>query len=169
MKIYIGFSKPVSSFTPFAWIIQRVISRPYDHVYIRFPEPMTNQYMIFQASKEMVNLYNAQIFQSINTPIKEYEIDISNDQYKALWSFIKANLGIPYSLLEDFGILLMKIFKIKQPFNEGLSAEFCSKLGANVCILLGLPITDNPNSIDPSKLDTILSQIPLNVSMNPRF
>ncbi len=52
--LYIGFSAPSGKFEPFAWIIQWVESRPYDHVYIRFPEPATNEYMIFQASKQMV-------------------------------------------------------------------------------------------------------------------
>jgi hypothetical protein len=157
--IYIGFSKPAPGrFVPFAWIIQKVESRAYDHVYIRFPEPM-GDYLVFQASKEMVNLYNMSIFSSLNVPVKEYEIDITPDQYDKLWIFIKSNLGIPYSLLEDFGILIMKVFKLKkQPFEQGLSAEFCSKLGANVCLLLGIPITVDPSTIDPSLLDSILSQ-----------
>lgn len=166
--IYIGFSKPIK-FAPFAWVIQKVESRSYDHVYIRFPEP-TGDYLIFQASKEMVNLYNSKIFTSINLPVKEYEINCTDEQYEALWIFIKANLGIPYSLLEDFGILLMKVLHLKkQPFNKGMSAEFCSKLGALICPILGIKIIDDPSTIDPSKLDSILSQAGLKVIDNPQF
>lgn len=161
MKIYIGFSKPTKSFVPFAWLIQRIISRPYDHVYIRFPEPVTNEYMIFQASSTMVNLYSLRIFNSINTSVKEYEVDCTDEQYTNLWKFITNNLGVPYSLIEDFGILLMKVFKLKkQPFSRGLSAEFCSKLGALVCPIIGIDIMQDPGTIDPSRLDSILSQNP---------
>lgn len=159
--IYIGFSKPTPGFKPFAWIIQKIESRSYDHVYIRFPEP-SGEYLIFQASKSIVNLYNERIFLAANVQIKEYAIECTEEQYLALWSFIKANLGIPYSLIEDFGILLMKVFKLKkQPFNRGMSAQFCSKLGAIVCELLGINIDNEPSTIDPSLLDYILSQTTL--------
>lgn len=158
--IYIGFSKPIEGkFSPFAKLIQWVEARPYDHVYIRFPEPVDNEYLIFQASKEMVNLYNLNIFSSMNDSIKEYMIVCTDEQYMALWSFIKKSLGIPYSLKEDFGILLMKIFKLKHnPYDSGMSAQFCSKLGAMVCQILGIEIPDNPSVVDPSLLDSILSQ-----------
>jgi hypothetical protein len=169
MKIYIGFSKPTIFFPIFGWVIQAVESRPYDHVYIRIQEPMDNEYMIFQASKSMVNLYSSKIFLSVNKPIKEYEIDINPDQYVLLWRFIKANLGIPYSLKEDFGILLMKIFHIAQPFNGGFSVEFCSKLGANVCNLLGISMLEDVGSIDPSGLDTILNNKLLMCTENPTW
>src|SRR6266403_3720707 len=158
--VYIGFSSPISGkFSPFAWLIKKIESRSYDHVYIRFPEPVYSSYLIFQASKLMVNLYNPKIFANENSVVKEYSMELTDDQYNKLWSFVLENLGIPYSLLEDFGILLMKVFKIKQPFNSGMSAQFCSKLGANVCILLGINISESPGSIDPSLLDLILSRV----------
>ena len=167
MKIYIGFSKPVSKFAIFGNLIRWVESRPYDHVYIRLPEPMDKEYIIFQASKEMVNIYNKRIFCSENISIKEYELDISDSQYIVLWKFVKANIGIPYSLLEDFGILLMKVLKIKQPFNSGMSSEFCSKLGALVCHMFGIALPIDAGSIDPSLLDSILESNKLPCVENP--
>lgn len=163
MKIYIGFSKP-NKFKPFAWLIQKVENRDYDHVYIRLIEPITNSDIIFQASSTMVNLYNPYLFFNNNVTIKEYEIDITVCQYKVLWIYIVKNLGIPYSLIEDFGILLMKIFNLKnQPFNRGQSAEFCSKLGANVCNILNISMPENVSNIDPTLLDQILSNKQLKV------
>lgn len=157
MKIYIGFSCPISKTTPFAALIKWVESRPYDHVYVRIQEPMDGEYMIFQASKSMVNLYNKDVFSSINTTIKEYEIGINEDQYKVLWRFVKSMLGIPYSLKEDFGILLMKIFHLsKQPFNDGYRSEFCAKLAAQVCSILEVKMPTDEGSIDPTLLDSIL-------------
>lgn len=155
--IYIGFSRPIK-FSIFAWLIQKIESRSYDHVYIRFNEP-TGDELIFQASKEMVNLYNTKIFHEINLSIKEYEINCTDEQYDLLWAFIKANLGVPYSLSEDFGILLMKVFKLKkQPFDKGMSAQFCSKLGAIVCEMFGIEVSDDLSAVDPSKLDYVLSR-----------
>lgn len=161
MKLYIGFSRP-DSFSLFASIIMAVESRKFDHVYVRIQEPMNNTWMVFQASDLAVNLMSAANFQQSFTTVKEYEIEISQDQYNQVWTFINQNLGTPYSFIEDVGILLMKIFNLKsQPFSQGMSAEFCSKLGANVCKLLGLPITLPSDQIDPSGLDSILAGLNL--------
>jgi hypothetical protein len=168
MKIFIGFSKPIKG-NPFAALIQWVEARPYDHVYIRIQEPMDGEYLIFQASGLQVNLINIIIFKSKHQSLKEYEIDITNEQYQILWRFIKSMLGVPYSLKEDFGILLMKIFKIKQPFNDGIKAEFCSKLGATVCQLMNIPISENPDNIDPSGLDMKLQSLNLICNNFPEF
>jgi hypothetical protein len=169
MKIYVGFAGPNGGFVPLAWIIQAVLKRKYDHVYIRFQEP-EGEWMIFQASGFAVNMYNTGIWKGGNTSIKEYEIDITSEQWFALWNFVKYNLGVPYSLKEDFGILLMKCFWLKKnPFDAGMSAEICSQLGANVCKMLGLPIPEDSSSIDPSKLDSILSQKSLPCNNNPNF
>lgn len=157
-KIYIGFSKP-NEFKIFAWIIQLIEKRQYDHVYIRVEESCNNTAMIFQASSIMVNLRSETMFLDKNVSLKEYEINITDEQYAQLWNFINANLGLPYSLSEDFGLLLMKIFKLKdQPFNQGKTAYFCSKLGASVCNLLNIQMPDDIADIDPSDLDTILSE-----------
>jgi hypothetical protein len=171
MKIYIGLSKPTTSFPVFGWLIQWVEARPYDHVYVRLPEPMDNEYMIFQASKEMVNLYSKNIWLTENAPLKEYEIDITPQQYIILWKHVKSSLGIPYSLKEDFGLLLMKIFKFikNNPFSAGGSAEFCSKEAAIVCDLLGIDVGDSPDNIDPSLLDVILSKKGLPCVESPQF
>ena len=169
MKIYIGFSKPKHGFTPFASVIQWVEARPYDHCYIRFQEP-SGEWMIFQASKEMVNLYNPDLWKAENQSLKEYELEITPDQSTNLWKFITKNLGLPYSLLEDFGILLMKIFHTKSNwFNRDGSAAFCSQLCTQVCQLLGLQIPVDSNTVDPTALDSILSQLNLREYSYPVF
>ena len=169
MKIYIGFSIP-TSVNPFAALIKWVEARPYDHVYVRLPDPMDGEYLIFQASNLQVNLYNKDIFQQAHKSLKEYEIDITDEQYKVLWTFVKSMLGVPYSLKEDFGILLMKIFRLaSQPFNDGTKAEFCSKLAAQVCAILGIKLPEDAGAIDPSGLDSILATANLPCVNNPTF
>lgn len=170
MKIYIGFSKPTASLPLFGMLIEWVEARPYDHAYVRLPDPMDGEYLIFQASNLQVNLYNKDIFQQAHQSLKEYEIDITDEQYKALWKFVKSMLGIPYSLKEDLGILLMKIFHLAaQPFNDGNQAEFCSKLAATVCEMLGIKLPEDAGAIDPSLLDSVLSSTTLPCVANPIF
>jgi len=167
MKIFIGFSAP-NKWEPFSWLIQSIESRQYDHVYIRVQDPITQNWMIFQASSLMVNMESATTFLTKNVSYKEYEYDCTDAQFKMLWNFIDSELGTPYSLIEDFGILLMKIFKLKNnPFTAGTSEEFCSKLGATVCQMLGLNIPEDASSIDPSALDTILGNLKLPCVLNP--
>lgn len=168
--IYIGFSSPKNTLMPFAALIKWVEARPYDHAYIRFPDPVSGEYMIFQASKEMVNIYNKDIFSSMNESLKEYTFQCTDEQYLVLWAYIRSNLGIPYSLKEDFGILLMKLFKWKQnPLAQGKSAQFCSELASRVCQILEINIPENPDNIDPTLLDSILSQTTLDVTIKPSF
>lgn len=159
MNIYVGFSRPTTSFPIFAWFIQWVEKRPYDHAYIRFSDPTTQKQMIFQASKNMVNLYSYPIFLQYNKPIKEYTLDIDNVHYNDLWNYITDNLGIPYGLKIDFGIFLMKIipFLKSNPFSDN-NEEVCSVLAAKVCAMLGITIPEDFDSVDPSYLDNLLSQ-----------
>jgi len=169
MKVYIGFSCPIGTFEPFAWLIKWVEARPYDHCYVRFQEP-TGDWMIFQASKEMVNMYAVPIWTQYNQSLKEYEIDVTPEQNGALWSYVKKNLGIPYSLKEDLGILWMKIFKLKDnPYAGGFSAEFCSKNAANVCNILGVKMPEQTDNLDPSALDSILGSAGLPCTLNPNL
>jgi hypothetical protein len=169
MKIYIGFSIPIN-FSIFASLIKWVDARPYDHTYIRLPDPMGQGYLIFQSSSLQVNLYNSAIFQGKYKSLKEYELNITDAQYKELWSFVVSMLGVPYNLKGVFGILLMKIFHLsKQPFNKDHREEFCSELAARVCQMLGIDISEDPSAIDPSALDKILSNTNLNCIDNPNF
>ena len=168
MKIFIGFSSPKSPWKLFANSIKLIEKRPYDHVYVRFPEPLYKKYMIFQASGTMVNMISPEIFLKVNFTIKEYEIEINEEQYGELWSFILTHLGIPYSLKQILGVLLMKIFHIKQPFTE-LDGEICSKLGSQICELLNIQIKEDLNSITPSDLDEILSNQQLKIINSPNI
>lgn len=169
MNIYIGFSAP-NKWEPFSALIQSIESRKYDHVYVRIQDSVTQDWMVFQASSLAVNMVSTATFQVKNVSFKEYALECTDAQYKMLWTFIDSELGVPYSLLEDFGILLMKIFKLKkQPFMAGNTAEFCSKLGATVCQMMGLEIAEDVGAIDPSGLDTILGNLKLPCVENPKF
>lgn len=165
MKVFIGLAGPKKGFVPMAWAIQAILKRKYDHCYIRFQEP-DGEWMIFQASGFAVNMYNADIWSSVNESLKEYEIETDKD----VWGFVKARLGVPYSLKEDFGILLMKIFRLKKnPYSAGGSAEICSQLAADFCKFLGIDIPEDTSTIDPSRMDQILSDKGFKFTLNPKI
>lgn len=168
MKIYIGFSKPIKD-NPFAALIKWVEARQYDHAYVRLQEPMFKEYVIFQASGLAVNLFNTEHFVSRHSIIKEYEIEIDTDQYAMLWKFVISMLGIKYSLKSVFGILLMKVFHIRQILGDGDKSAFCSKLSAQVCAMLGIKLPDDPDSIDPSALDRMLEILNLPMKLDPKI
>lgn len=167
MKIYIGLSGPTSKFAPFAWAIKAVEKRPYDHVYVRFQEPMNNQWMIFQASKAMVNMFSVPWFLHSNEIIKEYEIECTEDQHRELWQFAMNNLGVPYSVKQIIGIFLRKLFHVKQAFPDGAAAEVCAELVARACIMLGMNPAEDPDVITPSDIDEFLGSLSLPCVLNP--
>ena len=167
MKIYIGFSRPTAKFAPFAWAIQAIEKRPYDHAYVRMQEPKNNQWMIFQASKTMVNMFSIPWFLHANIVIKEYEIECSSEHYAKLWKFAMDNLGVPYSTKQIIGIFLRKIFHIKQILPDGTSGEVCSELAARVCKIMDIPITEDLDSITPSDLDELLSSFSIPCVLTP--
>jgi len=120
--------------------------------------------MVFEASKEMVNLYSYEVFLQSNSTVKEYIINTDQSHYSDLWIYIIQSLGIPYSLKIAAGILLMKIFPFKSnPFGNSPNEEVCSELASRVCAILGVPVPLDYSSIDPSALDQLLSNnnIPL--------
>lgn len=158
MKIYIGFSSPTSKFVPFAWAIQAIEKRPYDHAYIRMQEPMNDEWMIFQASKQMVNMYHLSWFLKSNEVIKEYEIDCTDLQYKELWAFAMKTLGTPYSIKQVLAIFLRKLFHFSPKAIDGEAGEVCSELAARVAVIMGLIIDEEFDFITPSDLDYFLSQ-----------
>lgn len=156
MKIYLGLSSPSSKFAPFAELIKWVLKREYDHCYVRFQEP-NGEWMIFQASGLAVNVCNTQIWLKKNYSVKEYEVEITKEQNDFFWQFVKDTVGTPYSLKEDFGILLMKVFHLDEnPYDAGMSAQICSQLMAEVCKRIGIRIDQNTSTIDPSAMDKIL-------------
>lgn len=166
-NIRIGFSSPTTKFVPFAWAVQAIEKRPYDHVYVRIQEPLNGQWMIFQASKEMVNMYSISWFLNSNEVIKEYEIPCTNDQYKDLWQFAMDNLGVPYSTKQIIGILFRKLFRMNQIFPNGTSGEICAELAARVCIMLGFTPKEDLDIITPSDLDYFLESCGVICILNP--
>jgi hypothetical protein len=131
-KIIIGFSKP-NKWKPFAELIKGMLNTNYDHVYIKFHSSSCDRDIIYQASKLMVNFVGVFVFESENIIIKEFEIDISNENYTKLMQFVIDNAGKPYSFKEIIGLTWVNINRlfgrrVENPYKEGNSAYVCSTI-----------------------------------------
>jgi hypothetical protein len=135
-KIKIGFSKP-KTWKPFSAIIMAGYGIPYDHVYVRIPAPKYDRDLIYQASKTMVNFMGVEVFEADNEILKEFEIEISDDQKKILMQFAIDNAGKPYGWKEAIGLAIVRLAelfgkKIKNPYSGGSSTYVCSVLASYV-------------------------------------
>lgn len=129
-QITVGFSRP-KSWKPFAWLIMTAYGTPYDHVYIKFHSDSCQRDIIYQASKMMVNFVGTTVFESENIVVKEFKLQISDENYLALMQFAIDNAGKPYSMKEVLGLAWVRINawvgrKIENPLKSGDSMWVCS-------------------------------------------
>jgi len=135
-NIILGFSRP-KKWKPFAWLIMVAYKTSYDHVYIKFYSNTYQRNIIYQASKMMVNFVGSVVFESENIVVKEFQIQISDENYSSLMQFTIDNAGKPYSLKEIAGLALVKISSffgktIENPFKEGTDEYVCSVLAGYI-------------------------------------
>lgn len=105
-KVYIGFSKPIKCKIG-AKAISWWIDRPYSHTYVRFeskdPEIPSN---IYHAAHGSVHFLTQERFLLINQVVKEYQLDVTDEQRKrALIRAMKLS-SEKYSIQELVNIFL---------------------------------------------------------------
>lgn len=135
-SIIVGFSRP-KKWKPFARLIMIAYKITYDHVYVKFHSNTYLRDIIYQASKMMVNFVGTSVFESENIIVKEFSIQISDENYVALMQFAIDNAGKPYSLKEILGLGLVQLCSlfgkiIENPFKEGTNEYVCSILASYI-------------------------------------
>ncbi len=135
-KIIVGFSRP-KKWKLFAWLIQEFYGIEYDHVYLKLYSSSYDRYIIYQASSVMVNFMGSFKFNEENVIYKEFEVDISPENKRALMQFAIDNAGKPYSLKEVLGFAIVGILekfgkKISNPFKDGTKEFICSEIGSYI-------------------------------------
>lgn len=147
--ITIGFSHANNLFSKIImWITKSNIS----HTYIKLDNGD-----IFQASGLMVNEMTSECFLSIETVIKEFQIQLTDEQYAWSEAFRISSLGKPYSIWEILGfgwVLLMRRFgrNVSNPFKDGTKAYVCVKLVADYAWL-----SDSGENLTPIDLYNLLN------------
>jgi hypothetical protein len=159
-SIIIGFSHP-ASFSLHAWIIEKVDGAAFDHVYLRFHSDSLNRDIIYQSNWRGVEFIGSTLWQTTTTPVEEYTIAVSDDEYNSMMQFCIDNCGVSYGYLATIGAGLVKLGWCKtNPFNAGLNTEFCSEIVAR-CLNVVDPsqFQLDPANITPSNLNSLLKQL----------
>lgn len=156
MNITIGFSTAKSPWAIGSKIIESVEKRDYSHVYIRAFDLQTGLDMVYQASHGCVNSCTYDNFNLDHIPVKEYSLTCSATQYIDMITFLKKNLGIPYSRSQIVLIGIKKLLRIELNIRNNSNAEICSELGARVCRIYGIDVGNDLDFTTPSDLDSIL-------------
>lgn len=167
-QIIIGFSRP-KKFKLFAWAIMKTLGTNYDHVYLKFHSESLERDIIYQASKMMINFMGSQVFDSDNIIVKEYELDITPENKKAMMQFAIDNAGKPYSFKEIIGFAYVKINAlfgraVSNPLGDGTNAYVCSVIATYMLDhYLNADVPGDFENVDPLKLDQYLTK--LNIPM----
>lgn len=157
MMITVGFSRAKDWWLIGSKAIAAIEKRPYSHAFIKYESSMTGMELIAQASHGCINAMNYERFLSVNTVVKEYEFDISPDDFTFMMDYIETNLGTPYSRLQIFLLALKKIFKIEVNIHNKDEAFICSEFIARILEIIGIiPKIEDTDYLTPSDLDTLL-------------
>lgn len=128
-KIKIGFSKPKNHIFPiFSWGIRLFQGwTDYSHVYLKFHSDSLDKDIIYQASGLQVNFVGNELFSKHVHIIKEFEIEIDDNDYINLLQFAVDNAGKPYSIIDIIAILFNK-----PKLLDGNKKYICSELIATI-------------------------------------
>jgi hypothetical protein len=164
MNIIVGFSRP-NKFTLHGKLIEEIDNAPFDHAYMRCPLDKINRDLIFQSIAVGVQIVSPQQFAKLSTPVEEYSLDCTIDQFVDLMRFCIDTSGQSYGFLSVIGMgiseLLSKIgIKISNPFEKIDKNLFCSALIAKA--LLQIDPKDfniDPDNVSPRMLRDLLVKL----------
>lgn len=138
--VYVGFS---TNQKPLARLIRWATRSGVSHVYFRVPtHTITGRSWIFQASGLQVNLEGDKRFASHARTVREFEIELTEDQFNELELYMLDSAGKPYSVCQLLGmcwVLLGKTFgqKLKNPCADGSKSYICVELVARILRIPG--------------------------------
>lgn len=163
-SIIVGFSHP-AKFSLHAWIIEKIDGAPFDHAYLRFHSDNLDRDIIYQSNWRGVEFIGAILWSTTTTPVQEFSLQISDDNYTKMMQFCVDNAGIGYSYLGVIGEGIRQIagklgWVINNPFNQTQTGEFCSEIVTR-CLNVANPAQFNLNAdnMSPKNLNDILAKL----------
>jgi len=134
MKFYMGASEPVYTL-PFSELIKFYTDKPYSHTYIRYVDPFTKQVMISESSKGEAHKMELSRWYLSNRIVEEYEIEVSEELFRAILTNINTRLQTSYSELNILGVPFYDLGEyLNSPFIMGLTTKiFADGIDSTIC------------------------------------
>lgn len=154
-QIKIGFSTP-KAYMIGAEAIKMWIRRPYSHTYAQFTSERLQITSVYQASHGMVHFRELSRFTEDNKIVKEYVINLTDEQYDQFLKRCMSLAGEVYGYSELSKIVIYDImFKAGLPFetHDG-KGYICSELIGSLCIdILGIEFNKPRYLLTPADID----------------
>jgi len=163
--VYIEASKPKNHpFPILSWAIRLVEGTEYSHVYIRWWDENSSDYLVFEAMGKKVQISKYSELLKKREVIKSVKLSINVHQKATAIKLMYEMEGIPYGLIQLAGMLLAKManllgFKTKNPFTSKRESMVCSEaVGYVLRDALGIPIPYDMDLLSPKEVMSIVAR-----------
>lgn len=139
-------------------VIQWWMGTNYSHVYVRWYLSSQEREIVYQASHNMVHFASLDRFTRDNTIIKEFCIEITDEQFKKFSQKCIDLCGDKYSVVTLLQIFMRDIFqdKLDYPDNAGY---ICSELMCELLEDLGIKFNKPKNLTTPKDIIEVLEKL----------
>jgi hypothetical protein len=131
--------------------IQWWLNTDYSHVYVRWYLSSQEREIVYQASHGMVHFTSLEHFTRDNLIVKEYVIDLTDEQFKKFSGKCIDLAGESYSKLELLQIFIRDIFKEKINFQDQ-PGYICSELMCELLEDIGIKFTKPKHLVRPDDI-----------------
>lgn len=150
--IIVGFSHSTKTFSPFSKAIQLWDKTNYSHVYFEFESIKYDVDMVYQASSTMLNYMSKDVFLLNNKVIKEFKLELTDEQYFNLMQSCMKSAGLKYGQLEIVGIVIAEILRLDyNPFADS-ERYICSEWVGEQLEALGYSFIKDLALLKPSDI-----------------
>lgn len=158
-KIKIGFSRPRKS-KIMSQLIKFWSNSKYSHVFSQFATQV-NIECVYHAGNGMVHFKNLENFLKVNEIVKEYVIELTEEQHNKYLSLCINLAGEKYGYSELFKILVYDIFHtlgLSKKSHNG-KGYICSELVGRLCVdILGMSFKKPTYLLTPKDIDIALEK-----------
>jgi hypothetical protein len=160
MKIYVGFSHSRSGAIG-SRLIKWYLGTEFSHTYLVVQIPLMEETTVLHATGAGLFPASYAHFLEKNIPVREFELDISEDKLAEILNMAHRNFGEKYGFMQNIGVLFVQslekfgIKEARNPLNEGIN---CSEWLYEVLTDLYGPWTEkDKNLVTPKDVYEYLS------------
>lgn len=161
MRITIGFSRP-KKWKPFAALImwwdryRFKASAKMSHGFIRFSSNRWDRAFIYQSAGHRTHFMGGSYFGSINDPVEEYEIEVTDEVEARIGRLCVDREGKPYGVKQVLGSGIVNLVwlitfgkvSLKNPWEDGDAKTTCvEEVAAIICTGIGIECPLNLDSV----------------------